>query len=63
VARSIKKGPYINEKLLKKVAVGRGCKKQDGNKDVVPPFHDCSRFSRSYVCGTQWKEIYSCIRD
>ena len=52
MARSLKKGPFADKSLLKKVDAlnASGIGQQRGRKDLVPPFHYFPVFRRTHDC-------------
>jgi ribosomal protein S19 len=49
MARSLKKGPYIDFRLDKKVETQNDAGKKVRNQNLVAPINDFSRFRWSYV--------------
>jgi hypothetical protein len=50
MARSIKKGPFIDAHLLKRVDVGRASNDKKSDQDLVAPFDDPAGLRRSDHC-------------
>ena len=46
--RSLKKGPFVDDHLLKKVDVLNSSGRQEGHQDLVPSFHDHPRHGRAH---------------
>jgi small subunit ribosomal protein S19 len=55
--RSLKKGPFIDPKLFKKVSAGPRHPEQPGNQDVVAAIDHFARNGRHYPCRAQRQEI------
>ena len=55
MSRSLKKGPYINYKLEKKVLDASDSKKKSCHQDLVKGFNDFSGFCRADHRSLQWK--------
>jgi len=51
MSRSVKKGPFVDEKLLKKIeAVGVQRQKKTGHQDLVSAFDDNSGYGWAHYC-------------
>jgi small subunit ribosomal protein S19 len=63
VARSLKKGPFVDDHLLKKVLGDQ----ESGSRKVIKTWSRRSTIlpdvCRSHVCSSQWQEIRSRVRD
>ena len=54
MARSIKKGPYVQAKLESKVEnMNEGKAKKNGDENLEPQKHHYTGFCRTYVCCSQ----------
>jgi len=51
MGRSLKKGPFCDDHLMKKVEELNKANKKGRHQNVVAPFHDLSPVCRTYVCG------------
>ena len=47
MARSIKKGPFVDDHLLKKVEAARAVNDKKPDQDLVAPLDDHARFRRA----------------
>ena len=52
MARSLKKGPFADESLLKKVDAMNAAGDKNSYKDMVTPFYNLPIICRSYICRT-----------
>ena len=52
MSRSIKKGPYVQEVLLKRVIAMNEAGEKKGTQDMESLFYNLPGFRRSYVCCT-----------
>ena len=62
MARSIKKGPFVDAHLLKKVETVRATNDKRPVKTWSRPFHGVARVRRSDNCGAQRQAAYSGVR-
>ena len=59
MARSLKKGPFADAHLLKKVDAMNAAGDKQVIKDLVPPFHYLPADGWSYNRCTRWKKARS----
>ena len=53
MARSVKKGPFVDKHLLKKVRRGAADEVEEGHQDLVAPLDDPPRDGRAHLRGAQ----------
>jgi ribosomal protein S19 len=52
--RSLKKGPFVDDHLIKKVDVLNESGEKKSNSNVVPSVHHCARHGRPHDGCTRW---------
>ena len=52
MARSVKKGPYVYHKLLRKIDIAQSSKKKSVIKNLVAGINGNSRYGRFDYCST-----------
>ena len=63
MARSVKKGPFVDGHLAEKIAVSASCSKQKSHQDLVAAEHDYAGRRRTHLCRSQSAEIRPGLRD
>ena len=63
MARSIKKGPFVDEHLTKKVEDANGGQQEEGHQDLVAAVHDPAGVRRPHLRGPQRPEVRPGVRD
>ena len=61
MARSVKKGPFVDAHLAEESCGDERVSAETGNSDVVPPFDSDAGNGRSYDRRSQRAKIYPCL--